>query len=65
MSLWEPYVTSILGALDGMPGEAEVDLSLLVSVQSLQQSFTVAVTAGILLSFITNIGYGRSSGFYS
>ncbi|CAN0183838.1 unnamed protein product, partial [Pylaiella littoralis] len=29
MSLWEPYVASILRALDSMPGKAEVDLSLL------------------------------------
>lgn len=30
MSVWEPYVSKILHALDGMPGEAEVDRSLLV-----------------------------------
>lgn len=30
LSLWEPYVVSILKALDGMPAEAEVDLPLLV-----------------------------------
>lgn len=30
LSLWEPYLTSILAALDGMPAEAEVDLTLLV-----------------------------------
>lgn len=33
MSLWEPYVASILRALDSMPGKAEVDLSLLVKIQ--------------------------------
>lgn len=30
LSLWEPYVASILKALDGMPAEMEVDLPLLV-----------------------------------
>lgn len=29
-SMWEPYMTSILRALDGMPGEEEVDRALLV-----------------------------------
>lgn len=29
-SAWEPYVSSILAALDTMPAEAEIDLSLLV-----------------------------------
>eukprot|EP00752_Nemacystus_decipiens_P012187 g10805.t1 len=29
LSLWEPYVASILKALDGMPAEVEVDLPLL------------------------------------
>ncbi|CAB1113909.1 unnamed protein product [Ectocarpus sp. CCAP 1310/34] len=29
MLLWEPYVASILEGLDGLPGEAEIDLPLL------------------------------------
>ncbi|CAM9209213.1 unnamed protein product [Ectocarpus sp. 4 AP-2014] len=29
MSLWEPYVASILEGLDSLPGEAEIDLPLL------------------------------------
>ena len=41
LSLWEPYVASMLKALDGMPAEAEVDVPLLVRLHPTPQ-LTVA-----------------------
>lgn len=38
LSLWEPYVASILKALDEMPAEVEVDLPLLVRLHPTHSS---------------------------
>eukprot|EP00903_Cladosiphon_okamuranus_P012352 g11581.t1 len=45
VSLWEPYVASILKALDGMPAEAEVELTLLDALLSSLETVSACLSA--------------------
>ncbi|CAM9247576.1 unnamed protein product, partial [Ectocarpus fasciculatus] len=45
MSLWEPYVASILQGLDDLPGEAEIDLPLLDALLLFLETISACLSA--------------------